>query len=145
MADPSFSTTAASGNDARLAAQLSVLGWSPERLARRLNAFAERQGRPERIHPKTPYKWVTGDRPRPPRPPWPCLTAALLSEVLHREITPSELGWPADDSQAVPADTGLIVPWDTHGTLRALRALTQAGAMDRRLFLMLLGSTATSS
>ncbi|MFF5264612.1 hypothetical protein ACFY4C_37290 [Actinomadura viridis] len=124
---------------------LSVLRWSPERLARRLNAFAERQGLPDRIHPKTPYKWVTPQaQPRLPRQPWPSLIAALLTETLQREITPADLGWPADDIDAVPADTGLIVPWNAEGTLRALRAVTEAGDMDRRMFLMLVGSAATS-
>jgi tetratricopeptide (TPR) repeat protein len=124
-----------------LADVLAALGWSPERLARRLNAFAEQQGRTERIHPKTPYKWVAGDTPRPP---WRALTAALLTEVLHREITPGGLGWPDDDLECLPADAGLVVPWDAEGTLRALHTVTQAGAMDRRLFLLLLGSAATS-
>jgi hypothetical protein len=44
---------------------VSLLGWNPERLARRLNAFAQQQGLPERIHPKTPHKWAAGDIPRP--------------------------------------------------------------------------------
>lgn len=127
--------------DTSLAAVLGVLGWNPERLARRLNAFTQQQGLPDRIHPKTPYKWAAGDTPRPP---WRSLTAALLTELLHREITPGDLGWPADTLECAPADAGLAVPWDTGGTLRAMRAITQAGAMDRRLFLTLLGSAATS-
>ena len=131
-----------------LAALLAALGWTPERLAHRLNAFAQRNGLPDRIHPKTPYKWVTttktGKRPQPPRPPWPSLTAALLTEVLRREVTLAELGWPADATEAVSADSGLVVTWNAAGTLRALRAVTEAGAMDRRLFLMLVGSAATS-
>lgn len=119
--------------DTPLDALLAALGWTPERLARRLNAFTEQQGLPDRIHPKTPYKWVAGDTPRSP---WRSLTPALLTEALHREITPIDLGWPADDIECVPADTGLVVPWDADGTLRAMRTVTQAGAMDRRLFLM---------
>lgn len=124
-----------------LAGLLGMLGWTAERLARRLNTFAAQQGRPERIHPKTPYKWVAGETPRQP---WRALTTAVLTEALHREVTAAELAWPADDLECVPADAGLVVPWDADGTLRALRTVTQAGAMDRRLFLMLLGSSATS-
>jgi hypothetical protein len=134
-------STISSQTGTSLAALLGIVGWNPERLARRLNAFTAQQGIAERIHPKTPYKWVTGDVPRPP---WRALTAALLSEVLHRPVTTAELGWPADDLEYAAADAGLALPWDAAGTLRALRTVTHAGAMDRRLFLMLLGSTATA-
>ncbi len=130
-----------STNVSPLATLLGTVGWTPQRLGHRLNAFAAQQQIPDRIHHKTPYKWVAGDVPRPP---WRALTAALLSEVTRREVTVDQLGWPADDLECVPADSGLLVPWDADGTLRALRAVTQAGAMDRRLFLMLLGSAATS-
>lgn len=128
-------------NGSPLTSILARVGWTPERLGHRLNAFASQQQLRERIHPKTPYKWVAGDVPRPP---WRALTTALLTEVSGHEITVAELGWPADDLECVPADAGLLLPWDPGGTLRALRAVTQAGAMDRRLFLMLLGSSATS-
>lgn len=124
-----------------LAALLAVTGRNPERLARRLNDFTAQQGIAERIHPKTPYKWVAGDIPRPP---WRALTAALLSEVLHRQVTMAELGWPSDDLEYASADAGLGLRWDAAGTLRALRTVTHAGAMDRRLFLTLLGSAATT-
>ncbi|WP_285697378.1 hypothetical protein [Actinomadura sp. NBRC 104412] len=137
----STSSPPSSSRGTPLAGLLGVLGWGPERLARRLNAFAERQGLPDRIHPKTPYKWVAGDIPRPP---WRVLTSALLTEATGREVAVAELGWPADDRVLAAADAGMVVPWDTGGTLRALRTVTQAGAMDRRLFLMLLGSAATS-
>jgi len=49
-----------------LAAVLQDLGWRPEELARRFNAFAAGQGRAERVHLKTPYKWLRGDCPRSP-------------------------------------------------------------------------------
>ncbi len=42
---------------------LTELGWKPEVLARQLNSFAALQGRVERMHAKTPYKWLRGDRP----------------------------------------------------------------------------------
>ncbi|MGH3903314.1 MAG: hypothetical protein ACRDTE_03825 [Pseudonocardiaceae bacterium] len=56
---------------------LTELGWKPEVLARRLNSFAAVQGRTERVHAKTPFKWLRGDRPRSP---WPALAAALLTD-----------------------------------------------------------------
>jgi tetratricopeptide (TPR) repeat protein len=72
------------------------------------------------------------------------LTATLLTEAIGREVTGTELGWPGDNMEFVAADAGLAVPWDADGTLRVLRAVTHAGGMDRRLFLMLLGSSVTS-
>ena len=61
MNDPS------STSDVRdVIAVLTELGWKPETLARRLNSFAALQGRAERVHVKTPYKWLRGDRPRAP-------------------------------------------------------------------------------
>jgi len=59
-------------------------------LARRLNSFAALHGRSERVHAKTPYKWLLGDRPRSP---WP----ALVTGELGRPITTADLGWDGDD------------------------------------------------
>lgn len=47
-----------------LARVLTELGWKPEVLARRLNNFAALHGRGERMHVKTPYKWLHGTAPR---------------------------------------------------------------------------------
>ena len=41
-----------------LATTLAELGWKPEVLARRLNDVAALHGRCERVHAKTPYKWL---------------------------------------------------------------------------------------
>ncbi|MGH4025711.1 MAG: hypothetical protein ACRDRV_14140, partial [Pseudonocardiaceae bacterium] len=79
MSDPT-STSDANG----VAAVLTELGWKPETLARRLNSFAALQGRTERVHTKTPYKWLRGDRPRAP---WPALVAALLTDEFGRPVT----------------------------------------------------------
>ena len=124
-----------------LARLLAQIGWKPETLARRLNRFAQRQGRPERIHAKTPYKWQSGDCPRTP---WPTLIAALLSERLQRIITPADLGWPDDGTELVPATSGLVLPWSAVGSLRAAQLVTDAGGMYRRMFLTVLGSSMTS-
>jgi len=51
-----------------------------------------------------------------------------------------ELGWSADDSVAVSAISGLVLPWTVAGSLRALRVVTQARGMDRRILLTLLGA-----
>ncbi|MBV9139389.1 MAG: hypothetical protein JO115_00430 [Pseudonocardiales bacterium] len=116
---------------------LTELGWKPEALARRLNNFAALHGRCERMHPKTPYKWLHGDRPRSP---WPALLAALLSEELGRPITTADLGWGGDQVEAVSAISGLILPWTAAGSLRAIRVVTDAGSMDRRILLTLMGT-----
>ncbi|MGH3852983.1 MAG: tetratricopeptide repeat protein [Pseudonocardiaceae bacterium] len=121
-----------------LAVVLTELGWKPEVLARRLNSVAALHGRPERVHAKTPYKWLRGDRPRSP---WPALTAALLTDELGRPITATDLGWDSD-IEAVSAISGLILPWTAAGSLRAMRVVTDAGSMDRRILLTLLGAAA---
>lgn len=120
---------------------LAEVGWQPEELARRLNDFAEQQGRAEWLHPKTPYKWKKGDAPRAP---WPTLTCALLSHRLHRTITAQDLGWVDDGIDAVPASAGLILPWTAAGGLQAIGVVNEAGNMYRRMFLTLLGSALTA-
>ena len=124
-----------------LAELLAELGWRPEPLARRLNALATAHGRPERLHEKTPYKWLRGERPRTP---WPGLVAALLTEGLGREVTAAVLGWPGEVLECVPASTGLVLPWTATGSLRALHAVAHAGGVDRRLFLTLTGAAVTA-
>ncbi|MEO7193280.1 MAG: hypothetical protein ABIZ05_00415, partial [Pseudonocardiaceae bacterium] len=119
-------------------AVLTELGWKPEVLARKLNSVAALHGRSERIHAKTPYKWLRGNQPRSP---WPALTAALLTDELGRPITAADLGWNGD-IEAVSAISGLILPWTTAGSLRAVRAVTEAGGVDRRILLTLLGAAA---
>ncbi|MEQ4304204.1 hypothetical protein ABNF97_22955 [Plantactinospora sp. B6F1] len=121
---------------------LAEVGWQPEQLARRLNESAERHGRAERLHPKTPYKWKKGDVPRSP---WPSLTTALLSEQLQRTITLDELGWPDDGFESAPASAGLDLPWSSAGALQAADVVSESeGMLHRRMFLTLLGSALTS-
>ncbi len=122
-----------------LAVVLTELGWKPATLARRLNSFAALHGRRERVHAKTPYKWLRGDRPRSP---WPALTVALLTGELERPITTADLGWDGDDIEAVSAISGLVLPWTAAGSLHAVRAVTDAGSMERRILLTLLGAAA---
>jgi tetratricopeptide (TPR) repeat protein len=120
---------------------LAQLGWRPEHLAERLNAFAAEQGRVERIHSKTPYKWLRGGQPRSP---WPTLTTVVLSETLRRSVTNAELGWPDEDLECVPASSGLWLPWTPDGSLQAARTVTEAVTMHRRTFLTLLGTAITA-
>lgn len=73
-----------STNIGPLAGVLAELGWKPETLARRLNGFAALHGRAERMHIKTPYKWLHGTAPRAP---WSALTLAVLTDELGRTST----------------------------------------------------------
>jgi len=120
---------------------LAETGLAPESFARRLNDYAERQGRPDRMHLKTPYKWKKGDRPTRP---WPTLAAVLLTQLLGRAVTCDELGWPDDGFEALPASAGLVLPWTASGALQAVQVVNDPGGMYRRMFLTLLGSAAAS-
>jgi tetratricopeptide (TPR) repeat protein len=120
---------------------LSILGWRPEHLAERLNTLAKMVGRPETVHPKTPYNWRDeGDHPRRP---WPTLIVWLLNEHLPTPLTAADLGWRTSEDLVSAAD-GLMLPWNAAGGLRALRVVTDAEDMQRRMFLTLLGATLTA-
>lgn len=124
-----------------LATLLGEAALRPEQLAKLVNTYAERAGEPSRIDPKTPYKWRNG---KTPHPPWPQLTAAALSDVLRRTITPATLGWP-DTVPAYPASSGLILPWTRDGALSAAHAVTEESpSMHRRMFLTVTGTSLTA-
>lgn len=127
--------------DAPLKELLATIGMNGERLAGRVNALAETLRLPQRVHPKTPYKWIQGQTPKPPLR---SLVVQVLSQELGRTITVEEMGWPPDEPDTVPAAAGLQTPWTAAGTLRALRAVTHAGLMDRRHFMMLMGTALTA-
>jgi len=126
-----------------LRALLHRAALTPEQFARRLNHKSSELGLPNRIDPKTPYKWMKGVTPRQP---WPTLATALLSAILGTRIGPEDLGWEVTDSgvNCVPADCGLDVPWSTAGALRAAREVVEVDPVDRRLFLQLTGTALTA-
>lgn len=69
------------------------------------------------------------------------VTAALLTDELGRPITPADLDWHGGDVDAVSAISGPVLPWTAVGSLHALRVVvTDAGGMDRRILLTLLGA-----
>lgn len=117
-------------------------GLSPEQFARRLNKYAAELGLPHQIDPKTPYKWFRGAMPREP---WPALTVAVLSAELDTEIRIEDLGWRAADRGIVyvPANTGLLLPWTARGAVTAITEVMEADAMNRRVFLQLVGGALT--
>ncbi len=124
-----------------LAAMLAEVGWRSESLAASLNALASSHGRADRVHAKTPYKWLRGEHPRPP---WPDLVAVLMTEHLRRPVSAAELGWRGGNTLILPATAGLTLPWTVGGSLRALHTMIEADHMHRRMFLTLLGATATT-
>lgn len=72
------------------------------------------------------------------------LAAALLTDELGRAVVPADLGWDAGDVELVSAISGLVLPWTVAGSLRAVRVVTDAVSMERRIFLTLLGTAATA-
>jgi hypothetical protein len=125
-----------------LALLLGRVEWSPEAFARQLNRFARELGRTDHLDVKTPYKWLRGGHPRSP---WPALAAALLSRELGEQITTADLRWHGDDRpQLWPASAGLIAPWTVEGTLTTASKVSENSAMDRRSFLLLIGTALTS-
>jgi tetratricopeptide (TPR) repeat protein len=139
---PGRSTSLIRQTDTPLHTLLRRANLSPEQLARRLNKHAEQLRMPNRIDPKTPYKWLRGGQPRQP---WPSLTAAVLTTELGHKICPDELGWRSDDDKIlyVPADSGLNVPWTPKGAVDAATEITENSIMDRRIFLQLTGASLT--
>lgn len=142
VATQDTSGVAMSDNGAEFDRLLIESGLTPEAYARRLNECAARHGLRNRLHPKTPYKWRRGVVPGRP---WPTLAAQLLSELLGRTITVADLGWPDDICEAVPASTGLVLPWTVAGGLQAVQTVDEGGTMRRRTFVTLLGSAMTVS
>lgn len=51
----------------------------------------------------------------------------------------AELGWGGAEVEAVSALSGLVLPWTAAGSLHAVRVVSDAGGMDRRILLTLLG------
>ncbi len=128
--------------NAQPATVLTELGRRPGTFAQRLNEHAALQGLSNRMHPKTPYRWLAGARPRAP---WPALAAALCSAELARACTPAGLGWTVSCAEPlVFADSGLDELWTAEGALRAIAAVTEADPMQRRHFLTLAGTAITA-
>ena len=128
---------------------LSRLGWSAPQLARHLNELAAALRLPDRVHPKTPRRWIhtTGARQRPnvPHPPWPGLVCALLARRLHEPVTLAMLGWDSGSGAVfVPADDGLDHAWNPAGAIASLREALEADGMDRRHFIAITGTALTT-
>ncbi len=128
---------------------LIQLGWSPEQFAGHLNELAHSMRLHDRVHPKTPRRWLKARAPSglpcTPRQPWPGLVCALLSRRLHEPITLASLGWQTSvGALYVPADDGLHHAWDPRGAVASLREVLEAVGMDRRHFVVISGTTLTA-
>ncbi len=128
---------------------LARCGWTAENLAYHLNAMARSLSLPERMHPKTPHRWVRARPPRTrpcqPRQPWPGRVCAVLSRKLGEPVTLGSLGWTISSGLLyVPADDGLEHAWDPAGALASLFEVLEADGMDRRYFLATTGVSLTA-
>lgn len=133
-----------------LEACLARCGWSAVNLGHHLNAMARSLCLPDRLHPKSPRRWVKAAPPRikpcVPRQPWPGLVCALLSRKLGESVTLESLGWTICRGLLyVPADDGLDHAWDPDGALASLLEVLEADGVDRRYFLAVTGLSLTAS
>ena len=132
----------------RLAGYLTRLGWSATQLARHLNELAATLRISDRVHAKTPRRWLYAippcQRPSIPRQPWPGLVCALLAKRLHEQVTLADLDWDHGTGAVfVPADDGLDQAWDPSGATGSLRQALEADGMDRRHFIAITGTALT--
>src|SRR5690606_26044574 len=93
---------------------LDEVGWSPEGLARRVNAALRQYPGKRRIHEKTPYKWLRGTSPRAPIPD---VVVGLLAQALQRPISFDTVWSAAATSRPSRILLGgdVDVPWDHTG------------------------------
>jgi hypothetical protein len=121
---------------------LETVGWSPETLARKVNAaLAQIPGQRRRIHEKTPYRWLS--RGEVPHQPVPEVVMLLLTEATG-EAVPFDQVWPRGTARAlslVPANHGLDVTWDHPGLLSLLEECS--GMLTRRHFVAISGAALT--
>ena len=120
---------------------LDEVGWSPEGLARRVNAALRQYPGKRRIHEKTPYKWLRGTSPRAPIPD---VVVGLLAQALQRPISFDTVWSAAATSRPSRILLGgdVDVPWD-HTGLQHLLGEWQLSMLTRRTFLTLSGAALT--
>lgn len=121
-----------------LAWAMRVAGWSPERLAPRVNMALGPERRARWVTPSSAYKWR--DRGAVPRDPLPAIIAGVLAEALGEPLSVDRL-WQGRATVSdiwVPADFGLDVPWNQAGTVELLNAV-RGDRVLRREFLSIAG------
>ncbi|WP_043968935.1 hypothetical protein [Micromonospora haikouensis] len=131
--------TAARGNR-RLAGLLSDAQWRPEALARRLNAALMARGSSRRVHPKTPYKWISDGAL--PHGDIPELVVEVLSSQLKTELAFEDV-WGVTAPRprsALPANHAMDLPWDSSGLL----SLVGGPVPTRRTIIAVTGAALTA-
>ena len=127
--------------NAELVAAVDEAGWSPGRLADRVNALVG-AGYVART---TVVGWLRDNRL--PRDPLPTVVAHLLSEVLGRPVDVRWLwqGRVEPSAMWVPANAGMDVPWHLGGIVTLMRNWPTPGGdtVDRRVFLAVSGAALT--
>lgn len=113
---------------------LNRLNWTPRDLAHAINAWLEARGRTsDRIHPTTPYHWIT--KGFCPYPPYPRIVAEVLSTKLGGVITSADI-WPGrqglDRHQPASAIAALAADWDVDEVIAKISELLQENP-ERRL------------
>ncbi len=117
---------------------MRVVGWSPERLAPRINRALGPSRRDRWVTPSAVYKWR--DHNAVPREPLPAIVAGVLAEALGEPLTVDQLwqGRAAASELWVPADFGLDLAWTQTGTVELLNVV-RGDQVERRQFLPIAG------
>lgn len=123
-----------------LRALLDGIGWSPQTLVGRVNAYAAAHRIDCHLSAKAGYHWLGGGQPRPPVP---AIVARLLSQAHNRPITPADLGWITSDDLPTPADHGLDDLWIPGRATRVLNHVLESSLPTRRTFIALSGLALT--
>ncbi|MFB4315118.1 hypothetical protein [Actinomadura sp. 21ATH] len=110
-----------------LGEHLARLKWTPRELARAINSWLEVRGRSaERIHPTTPYHWIS--KGFCPYAPYPQIVAEVLSAAFGHAITAHVL-WP--DKAATVANSpktaanGLSATWNADDVIAQISELAR--------------------
>ncbi|GAA3971657.1 hypothetical protein GCM10023085_62230 [Actinomadura viridis] len=110
-----------------LVEHLARLKWTPRELAHAINSWLEVRGRSgERIHPTTPYHWIS--KGFCPYAPYPQIVAEVLSIALGQVITAHDL-WPDKVPPAAgsprTAAHGLTASWNSDDVVAQIAELAR--------------------
>jgi hypothetical protein len=122
-----------------LSRYLSLAGWNPKILARKINKLS---GHPA-VAETAPYYWR--DKGGVPHPPVRQMAAHVLSQRLGQRISVADIweGCGEDTGLWVRADEGMSTPWTIEETERLAEDWLMGGLVDRRTFLAVNGAALT--
>ncbi|MBM0230475.1 hypothetical protein JNW91_00460 [Micromonospora sp. STR1_7] len=124
----------------RLAGLLREAQWGPEALARRINSALVARGSTRRVHPKTPYKWLSDGAV--PHGDIPELVVEVLSTKLRSDLMFEDV-WGVTAPRphpALPANHAMDLPWDSNGLL----SLVGGPVPTRRTVIAVTGAALTA-